>query len=70
MVALKRPSSCPTVAGCPRKQERRGGIETQAGIPLERAFRVKQERRGGIETRHLGQHHRQALPEAGTPWWH
>jgi len=53
-----------------KKQERRGGIETEElGVQGGRLL-AKQERRGGIETL-PGQEGPQDDPgEAGTPWWH
>ena len=53
-----------------RKQERRGGIETDQDHPRPQLHIGKQERRGGIETPYVIDVQPYPATEAGTPWWH
>ena len=50
MVALKRQAGSGSETPRLRKQERRGGIETEEGRKGREDVEGKQERRGGIET--------------------
>ena len=71
MVALKRQigeagEPCPL----PRSRNAVVALKHLLGLSGGGLHRPKQERRGGIETSAGWPGAREALWEAGTPWWH
>jgi len=70
VVALKRHNGNKSKFSRKRKQERRGGIETEIAEEPVDVEAAKQERRGGIETRARTREVEISNSEAGTPWWH